>query len=100
MNMNKIFVLLLALFVAAPAWAESYAYDAAGRLTRVTYADGKTIEYRYDPNGNVTELVADPPAVDAPVTPPPRPSGCGCTAVDTAALWGLLLGAGALRRRR
>ncbi len=31
-----------------------YSYDAAGRLIRVTYPDGKQIDYEYDKNGNMT----------------------------------------------
>ena len=31
-----------------------YEYDALGRLTRVTYDNGSSISYEYDPAGNVT----------------------------------------------
>ncbi len=34
-----------------------YAYDRLGRLTAVTYPDGATTSYRYDPMGNRTEMV-------------------------------------------
>ena len=100
MKTFKLAVLVSTFIAGGAAWAESYAYDAAGRLTKVTYDDGKTIDYTYDANGNVTELVADPPAVDVPVAPPPPKPTCGCAATDGAAVFGLLLGAGALRRRR
>lgn len=32
--------------------SETYEYDAAGRLIRVTYAGGLVIEYAYDSAGN------------------------------------------------
>jgi MYXO-CTERM domain-containing protein len=98
----KTFVALMVLLVAAgSAWAESYEYDAAGRLAKVTYADGKTIDYRYDSSGNVVEVEADPPLEDPPVDPPlTKPTGCGCAAAEGGAIWGLLLGAGLLRRRQ
>ncbi len=33
--------------------AQSYEYDVDGRLVKVTYDDGATIQYRYDPSGNM-----------------------------------------------
>jgi YD repeat-containing protein len=36
-----------------PVGAESYQYDAAGRLTTVTYDSGKKLSYTYDAGGNV-----------------------------------------------
>jgi len=32
--------------------AETYSYDAAGRLTGVVYDDGSSLSYQYDANGN------------------------------------------------
>jgi YD repeat-containing protein len=52
---------------AAVSSAQSFSYDAAGRLTRVTYPGGTTITYGFDANG-------DP--VSSVVTPTP-PSGGG-----------------------
>jgi len=45
----------LALLLSLPAisHAETYSYDAAGRLTGVTYANGSSISYSYDANGNL-----------------------------------------------
>lgn len=55
-----------ALLIGAPAlWlssndlaaADTYQYDALGRLVRVTFSDGKFVVYRYDAAGNRTEVV-------------------------------------------
>jgi YD repeat-containing protein len=46
---------------AAPAHAETYEYDALGRLTKVTFDDGSTITYTYDENGNRVTVVGDKP---------------------------------------
>lgn len=37
---------------------ERYLYDAQGRLTRVTHADGSNITYAYDKNGNLLSIAA------------------------------------------
>jgi len=50
---------MLVFFIAThitPANAETYTYDAAGRLTSVTYDDGSSITYTYDNTGNILEL--------------------------------------------
>ena len=45
--------------VDVPARAgETYAHDAQGRLTDATYADGSTIHYTYDANGNLLSTVS------------------------------------------
>jgi YD repeat-containing protein len=54
---------LLAAALAVAAWAslvlaaETYQYDAIGRLTDVTYQNGGSLHYTYDPNGNILSIV-------------------------------------------
>lgn len=62
-------------FTAAPALGQSsvtYAYDALGRVTQVTYANGAYALYEYDPAGNrkllVMSLTPNHPPVAAPDT--------------------------------
>ena len=51
-------LLALATWPPVPARAaETYAYDAIGRLTDVTYDNGGSIHYTYDANGNVLSIV-------------------------------------------
>lgn len=50
---------LLATTIAATA--QTYTYDEAGRLAGVSYADGSTITYNYDANGNLLEREATTP---------------------------------------
>jgi len=58
------------LLLAGPASAQSYKYDAAGRLTQVTYAGGTTVSVTYDAAGNVTTSNVTP-------TPPGNGGGGG-----------------------
>ena len=51
-----IFVSLLSLHPNS-VYADTYTYDAAGRLTAVTYAGGSTIAYSYDTAGNILQRV-------------------------------------------
>lgn len=57
----------VSLFCPTKALANSgFEYDALGRLTKATLADGTTVYYRYDAAGNRTE-------VDSSGGPPPPP---------------------------
>lgn len=52
------FALVLGTLWAVPALAaESYTYDPIGRITDVAYANGGSIHYTYDANGNVLSVV-------------------------------------------
>lgn len=66
---HKILARLIVTALAAAALAfggfalagtDTYHYDAYGRLVSVTYADGSSITYTYDPAGNRTVLTATP----------------------------------------
>jgi len=52
-SMKMIWLLAISLWLPLTAQAETYTYDAAGRLTGVTYADSSSITYTYDANGNI-----------------------------------------------
>jgi YD repeat-containing protein len=47
------FCVCLAVAGALAAQTVNYTYDAAGRLTGVSYPNGTTIAYTYDPAGNL-----------------------------------------------
>jgi RHS repeat-associated protein len=51
-----VYVLLFLLLIASPASAATitFTYDALNQLTSVTYDNGQTINYSYDPGGNLT----------------------------------------------
>ena len=34
-----------------------YAYDLVGNNTKITYPSGKTVDYRYDDNNNLIEVI-------------------------------------------
>ena len=58
------FALRLVAAFALSAWtsrpapaAETYAYDTIGRMTDVVYANGSSIHYTYDANGNLLSIV-------------------------------------------
>lgn len=92
-----------ALVLAAPAWAESYEYDAQGRVTRVTYDDGTWITYGYDAAGNIVRQGAQgkPPApLPGAQLPPPAQEGCGCGSGPAGSLAPLALLFVLARRRR
>jgi YD repeat-containing protein len=55
-------VLMMGLLIFSPGGlTESYSYDGANRVTRVTYPDGSFIQYAYDVRGNVTMVNRAPP---------------------------------------
>lgn len=62
------FILVFLAFVviatsgSAIAASVSYAYDAAGRLTRVEYAGGRGFTYQYDNAGNLLSRTALEPS--------------------------------------
>lgn len=56
-------MLLLGWLVSLPAWAIHYTYDDLNRLTGVTYDNGASISYSYDPAGNLTSMVKTLPAI-------------------------------------
>lgn len=47
-------------FLSISAKADTYAYDAQGRLTSVIYTAGGTVTYTYDAAGNRTAQVKAP----------------------------------------
>lgn len=47
---------LLLMGLSTAVWADSYQYDALGRLIGVAYTDGSSITYQYDAAGNRTVL--------------------------------------------
>jgi YD repeat-containing protein len=55
---TSLIIAVIVMFAASPAMAERYEYDPQGRLTSVTYADGKRLTYTYDPAGNVLSTQA------------------------------------------
>ena len=57
--------LLFAVHPAGAASAETYRYDALGRLMAVTYDSGEVLKYSYDDNGNLlNRAVTDAMAAD------------------------------------
>lgn len=71
-------VLATSIALARPTDAQTYTYDAAGRLTQVTYPGLTTIAYTYDAAGNVTQNNVTP-------TPPGGGGGGVSCFIATAA---------------
>ena len=76
-KMLFLYVMLAGMAFALPgtAFAETYTYDAAGRLTGVTYDDGSTITYTYDSRGNRLQLTRTTVGPDIMVAPPTHDFG-------------------------
>ena len=82
---KRIILLLGLLAVIAFGWngtafAETYTYDAQGRLTTVVYDDGSSIAYTYDAAGNLTQrqiMVNSPPSGFDLVSPADGATGLG-----------------------
>ncbi len=53
-KLNPLFALIL-LSTTLSASSIRYSYDAAGRLTKVDYGDGRSISYTYDAAGNIVK---------------------------------------------
>ncbi len=62
---------LACLSLASASHADTYQYDALGRLTRVDYSTGGSTVYTYDANGNLLSAVST--STPAGVEPPKRP---------------------------
>lgn len=62
----RLTAVVVCLLGSSPAWAgaDTYIYDALGRLKTVIYANGITTNYTYDAAGNLKAVVtvATPPA--------------------------------------
>lgn len=50
-------LLLGGVLLSLPAWAIQYSYDELHRLTRVQYDNGASIDYGFDPAGNINSIV-------------------------------------------
>lgn len=64
--LRRLLVLTLALGPVLSGYSQTHAYDAAGRLVRTTYADGKWAAYAYDAAGNLLRVTtSDTPVIAA-----------------------------------
>ncbi|HZD51835.1 MAG TPA: PKD domain-containing protein [Woeseiaceae bacterium] len=54
---------MLLIAIDGPAAAETYSYDAAGRLATVAFDDGSGIGYEYDKAGNILRISRTPGAL-------------------------------------
>ena len=63
MRLSTLFVLTICAGIAGSfpvAAATTYTYDSLGRLSTVTYDNGKEIVYTYDAAGNRTQVTISP----------------------------------------
>jgi YD repeat-containing protein len=68
----QIFAAAILLLPFSPAaLAQTYDYDAAGRLIRVAYPEGGGVAYRYDASDNMTAVM--------PLSIPASPAGLEVT---------------------
>ena len=59
---NLRYLVLVMIFASTTVFAETYTYDAAGRLTGVSYDDGSHITYKYDANSNLLAVETSVPS--------------------------------------
>ena len=52
-------VLLLLVIAGARLTAETYEYDDAGRLVKVTWDEQRSITYQYDAAGNIVSIITE-----------------------------------------
>jgi len=59
LRLVRAFAVVVTAAVTSLAYAgDAYQYDSAGRVTRVTYATGRIVDYQYDGNSNITAIVS------------------------------------------
>ena len=75
------FILIMTLSAAGTSNAQTYQYDALGRLQAANYTDGSSIPYDYDANSNITRIRFAP----APAALPP--DAIGHTGFTGTSLW-------------
>jgi len=66
--------LMLSLLLAGPpaSAVETYAHDAIGRLTDIAYANGGSLHYTYDANGNLLSVITSLATAVGDASPPLR----------------------------